>query len=63
MKKRSLGCVFFRLHAPHGNDFLAHPEGESSNPHDALLQELADWNAELTRLNSPALRKTLEAKP
>jgi len=42
---------------------LVRPEGESSNPHDALLQELADWDTELTRLNSPALRKTGEAKP
>jgi|GEM_PF-3661555 len=43
---------------------MAHPEGESANPHDALLQELAeDWDAELTRLNFPALRKIGEAKP
>ncbi len=39
------------------------PGGESSSPHDAILQELANCHAELTRLNSPALRKTLEAKP
>jgi hypothetical protein len=37
------------------------PGGESSNPPDAILQKLADWDAELTRLNSPALRKIGEA--
>jgi hypothetical protein len=42
---------------------LAHPEGESSNFHNAIRQKLADWDAELTRLNAPALRKIGEAKP
>lgn len=42
---------------------LVHREGETSNPHDALLQELADWTTELNRLKSPALRTDKEAQP
>lgn len=42
---------------------MAHPGGESSNPEEALLEELADWATELNRLDSPALRTNKGVKP
>lgn len=42
---------------------MAHPEGDTSNLQDEILGELAEWDKELKRINSPALRPNGEAKP
>ncbi len=42
---------------------MAHLDAETSNQHEAILEELANWNTELKRLNSPALQPGKEAKP
>jgi hypothetical protein len=42
---------------------LAHLDAETSNRNDAILEELANWNTELKRLNSPALQPGKEVKP
>jgi len=41
---------------------MARPEGDSSNFHDALFETLENWNTELKRIDSPALRRDGEAK-
>ncbi|WP_277399064.1 hypothetical protein [Achromobacter xylosoxidans] len=42
---------------------MAHLDAETSNRNEAILEELASWNTELTRLNSPALKPGKEVKP
>ena len=42
---------------------MAHLDAETSNRNEAILEELANWNTELKRLNSPALQPGKEVKP
>lgn len=42
---------------------MARPEGDTSNLQDEILEELANWDTELKRINSPALPPNKGGKP
>jgi hypothetical protein len=42
---------------------VARPEGDTSNLQDKILEELASWDTELKRINSPALPPNKGGKP
>lgn len=43
--------------------WMAHQSTESSNIPDEFFEVLTDWNRELERIDSPALRTNKEAQP
>ena len=42
---------------------MVHQSAETSNPTDEFFEVLTDWNRELKRIDSPALRTNKEAQP
>lgn len=42
---------------------MARPAGGTSNLPDAIFETLENWDAELKRIDSPALRPDREPKP